>query len=135
MVLDLGSLFWEGPPSRGNPSKAAIEAMYKSQRGKCMYCGIKLPVHLMQADHKTPLKLGGRNTPGNFQLLCSSCNGIKGGDLRDGEFRRVYKLTPSRQAKPPSPPKPRSYFDRITKERKARRAKKLPKVDIWGFPL
>ena len=99
-----------------------------------MYCGIKLPIHLMQADHKTPLALDGRNTPGNFQLLCSSCNGIKGGDFRDGEFRRFYKLTPSRQAKgPPSRTIPRSHFDKITRERRERRAKRRRNQDSFGF--
>ena len=49
---------------------------------------IKLPIHLVHSDHKTPLARGGGNTPGIFQLLCASCNGIKAGDFTDGEFRR-----------------------------------------------
>ena len=134
MVLDLGKLFWDGPTSRGKPSKMAVAGMYAEQNGKCMYCGIKLPKHLMHADHKTPLAKGGRNTEGNFQLLCASCNGIKGGKLTDGEFRRAYKLTPARQAKgPPSRPLSRAYFDKITKERRASRAKRRQREDNLGF--
>ena len=82
--------------------KGTKEELYKKQKGQCMYCGIKLNIRYFHIDHKTPIARGGGNTPGNRQLLCAPCNNRKG-DLTDGEFRRKYKLTPSRKAKgPPS---------------------------------
>ena len=74
-------------------------------------------------DHKTPKARGGSESMSNKQLLCSPCNTRKG-DKTDGDFRRVYKLTPSREAKgPPSKVIPQSYFEEISKAVGARKAK------------
>jgi len=130
-------LFGSATTPRKTVPKSAKEYLFKKQKGRCMYCGIKLAIHLLTSDHKAPLALGAKNNEGNFQLLCASCNGIKGGDFTDGEFRRAYKLVPSRQAKnPPARMIPRSYFDEITKARRAKRAaarKRESDNDPWGW--
>ena len=66
------------------------------QGGKCMYCGRKPGLDLMDIDHKNPIKpknpnvASGSNKIQNLQLLCRSCNGRKG-NKTDREFRRMYK--------------------------------------------
>ena len=68
----------------------------QKQNGKCMYCGRKPPLDLMDIDHKTPLKpkspnvKSGSNSVRNLQVLCRSCNGRKS-NKTDKEFRRMYK--------------------------------------------
>ena len=99
------------------------DALHKQQGGKCMYCGRKLPQDIFHIDHKTPRKRNGSDRLSNQQLLCGTCNGRKGGDLTDGEFRRRYKLEPARGAEPPAKAVPKSYFDNITKQGQARKAK------------
>ena len=99
------------------------DALHKQQGGKCMYCGRKLPKDIFHIDHKTPRKRNGSDRLSNLQLLCGTCNGRKGGDLTDGEFRRRYKLEPARGAEPPLKAIPKSYFDNITKQGQARKAK------------
>jgi 5-methylcytosine-specific restriction endonuclease McrA len=49
------------------------EKLYKSQRGKCVCCGLPLgdDYHI---DHIIPLSLGGRNDDTNVQLLRKRCN-------------------------------------------------------------
>ena len=118
-----------GGSERGYIGKSTKEELYKKQRGKCMYCGIKLTIRYFHLDHKTPVARGGGDNIGNLQLLCAPCNGRKG-DMTDGEFRRKYRLTPSRQVKgPPSRPLSQSRFDKITKENAEKRAKK--RRDDW----
>ncbi len=118
-----------GGSERGYIRKSTKEELYRKQRGKCMYCGIKLTIRYFHLDHKTPVARDGGNNIGNLQLLCVPCNGRKG-DMTDGEFRRKYRLTPSRQVKgPPSRPLSQSRFDKITKENAEKRAKK--RRDDW----
>ena len=45
----------------------------------CAHCGKKYPNRIMlQVDHITPMAKGGKTKPENLQILCRSCNGIKG---------------------------------------------------------
>ncbi len=82
-----------------------------------MYCGRKLGVAYMHADHKTPLSQGGTNSKRNFQLLCGPCNTRKG-RMTHADFRRKYKLTAKG---PPTPVIRQSYFEQITKQSQVRR--------------
>ena len=54
------------------------EPYYKAQNGKCNGCKRSVPIDLMQLDHKKAFAKGGSEKPGNFQLLCGTCNGKKG---------------------------------------------------------
>ena len=110
--------------------KKMKEKLFLKQKGRCMYCGIKLDIRYFHVDHKMPVARDGSNSIGNLQLLCGPCNGRKGGSFSDGEFRRAYKLTPSRQAKNPPPRQiSQQRFDKITKERAAKRTKRRRNED------
>jgi len=112
-----------GGQERGHIGKRVKELLFAEQKGRCMYCGIQLGIKYFNVDHKTPVARDGGGNVGNLQLLCGPCNRKKR-DLTDGEFRRIYKLTPSRQAKgPPTKVTPQDYFDSITKARNARNSR------------
>ena len=54
------------------------ELLYASQQGKCVGCEYELPLHVLTIDHITPRSRGGLDSIGNLQLLCHTCNAIKG---------------------------------------------------------
>ena len=124
----------DAPPLRRRIGKRERELLFKEQRGKCMYCGKKMGLAYFHVDHKSPVARGGSNSISNLQLLCAPCNTRKGART-DGEFRRQYKLTPSRQAKgPPAKVIPQKHFEDLSKQRqvKKRRASRRDD-DGWGF--
>ncbi len=51
---------------------------YERQRGICAHCGKHFELEEMEADHITPWKDGGTTVADNCQMLCRSCNRIKG---------------------------------------------------------
>ena len=80
-----------------NPEKARVHWRRRSQRkraskygcnsetwdrhvihaeagGRCLYCGIKIELDEMHADHFIPLVKGGSNLRGNIVCSCASCN-------------------------------------------------------------
>jgi hypothetical protein len=118
MILD----FFDDSPVRARIGKAEKAPLYKYQNGRCNYCGVKLEMAYLEIDHKTPVARYGSNRFSNFQLLCGPCNKRKG-DMTDGEFRRAYKLTPSRQVDgPPNRVIPQKYFEGISKTIAAKKA-------------
>ena len=123
---------WEG--ERKRIGKKEREALFKAQKARCMYCGIKAEMTYFDVDHKTPVARGGGNTSGNYQLLCGPCNRRKGATT-DGEFRKKYKLTPTRKSKgTPTKKIPQSFFEATTKTVATRRAKRRKSEDDgWGF--
>ena len=126
-------MFWDDRVRKA-PSKAEKEALYAKQKERCLYCGKPDDIRYFHVDHKTPFANGGREILSNKQLLCGPCNTLKG-NRTDGEFRRLYKLTPARQASsPPTQVIPRSYFDAITKELKAKATgKKKREAASWWW--
>ena len=89
------SLMREGtrpkPGRRLGWSKGLRERLWRSQGGRCVYCGvrIRLSQYQSQIDHVIPVIRGGGNEEDNLQLTCPQCNGKKG-DRTDDEFR--YRL-------------------------------------------
>jgi 5-methylcytosine-specific restriction endonuclease McrA len=57
-----------------------IAAIYKSQKGKCWWCGKKVG-DTYHVDHRVPLAQGGTNDPGNLVVSCPECNLSKGGKM------------------------------------------------------
>ena len=126
------AFIFDEPRSRKSFGKHERDALYRVQSGKCMYCGRKIPKDLFHIDHKTPFSRGGSDRLANLQLLCPTCNTRKG-DMSDGEFRRRYRLGPSRGAKPPSKIIPQVHFDAVSKQVAARNARIRRRQDDFGF--
>ncbi|MDR0789677.1 MAG: HNH endonuclease [Bacteroidales bacterium] len=60
------------------PSVSVKERLYKEQNGICNGCGTQFEVRNMEIDHIIPKSKGGGDYYENYQLLCGSCNKIKG---------------------------------------------------------
>jgi site-specific DNA-methyltransferase (adenine-specific) len=60
------------------PSKSIKERLYKKQNCLCNACGTKFDVWNLEIDHIIPKAKGGGDYYENYQLLCGSCNKIKG---------------------------------------------------------
>ena len=67
------------------PSESIKERLYKQQDGKCNACGEDFEIWNLEIDHIIPKARGGGDYYENFQLLCGSCNKIKG--ARPMEYR------------------------------------------------
>ena len=67
-------------PQRSRPSFNAKdkEHLYAAQKQKCNGCGEKFPLRNLTVDHIKPFSQGGSDKPSNLQLLCGSCNSMKG---------------------------------------------------------
>ncbi|MCY3693332.1 MAG: HNH endonuclease signature motif containing protein [Chloroflexota bacterium] len=110
--------------------------LLKAQGGKCMYCGAKQRIDLMDCDHKNPIARGGSNTKRNFQVLCRTCNTRKGAKT-DREFRRMYKDAGVPQTQtPPAKTIRQSAFEKVGKQQataKAKRRRNARFQDPWNF--
>ena len=60
------------------PSASVKERLYKIQKGLCAACGVKFDPRHLELDHIIPKARGGGDYFENYQLLCGSCNRIKG---------------------------------------------------------
>ena len=63
------------------------ETLYASQQGRCNGCKHPAPLHMLTIDHIVPRSKGGLDTVDNLQLLCHTCNAIKGN--RDMPYLRT----------------------------------------------
>jgi hypothetical protein len=61
----------------GTFNKHDVELQYRSQRGKCWHCGVKI-VGKYHLDHLYPIHLGGSNSARNIVISCPFCNYSKG---------------------------------------------------------
>jgi len=69
------------------PSASVKERLYKEQRGLCNACGTQFDIRNLEIDHIIPKSKGGGDYYENYQLLCGSCNKIKGN--RPMEYLRL----------------------------------------------
>jgi len=60
------------------PTVTIKERLYKEQNGLCNACGTKFDIWNLEIDHIIPKAKGGGDYYENYQLLCGSCNRIKG---------------------------------------------------------
>ena len=60
-----------------NP-RSEKEWLYGNQKRRCVGCEYELPLHVLTIDHVIPRSRGGQDAFGNLQLLCHTCNAIKG---------------------------------------------------------
>jgi 5-methylcytosine-specific restriction endonuclease McrA len=66
--------------SEGTHTADDIERQYKSQKGNCYYCGVKVGKKY-HVDHIVPLGRGGSNGPENLVIACPFCNVSKSDKL------------------------------------------------------
>lgn len=69
-LIDSGELFGEQPKRPPIP-REVVDAVYKRDGGRCVYCGA---TDNLQLDHIIPFSKGGATTIENLQLLCQKCN-------------------------------------------------------------
>lgn len=64
----------------GKHTAADIRAQYKSQNGRCWWCGKKVG-DKYEVDHRIPIARGGSNAPDNIVISCQKCNRSKNDKL------------------------------------------------------
>ena len=79
------------------PSESVKQRLYKEQDGKCNACGQDFELRNLEIDHIVPKSKGGGDYYENYQLLCGSCNRIKGD--RPMEYLRLKIETRERMMK------------------------------------
>ena len=79
------------------PSPSVKERLYKEQKGRCNACGEDFKPWNLEIDHIIPVAKGGGDYYENYQLLCGSCNRIKGD--RPMEYLRLKIETRERTMK------------------------------------
>jgi len=79
------------------PSESVKQRLYKQQNGKCNACGHNFECRNLEIDHIVPKSKGGGDYYENYQLLCGSCNRIKGN--RPMEYLRMKIETRERMTK------------------------------------
>ena len=60
------------------PTHTIKEKLFKTQKGLCNACKTKFEIRHFDIDHIIPKSKGGGDYYENYQLLCGSCNRIKG---------------------------------------------------------
>ena len=77
--------------------KAIKEVLYQQQEHKCNGCGRVLDIDLLEIDHIVPKSHGGGDYMENYQLLCGSCNKIKGAKPMEFLLQRVELIRKERR--------------------------------------
>lgn len=83
----------------GSHTAADILDIYKTQKGKCRWCGVEVGSDF-HVDHVVPLSRGGSDSPENLAVACPDCNRHKHNAMPDEWVSRA-KSCP--QAGPPRP--------------------------------
>lgn len=80
--------------------KFSRENVYLRDKGKCQYCGIKVPRHDFTYDHVTPRSHGGPTTWENVVVCCTPCNQRKAGRTPE-QAKMVLSQKPTKPTKLP----------------------------------
>lgn len=70
-LLEEGLIYPEESNKRPPIPKDVVDAVWRRDKGQCVYCGSK---ENLQLDHIIPFSKGGATTFENLQLLCQKCN-------------------------------------------------------------
>ncbi|MGR3913989.1 MAG: HNH endonuclease, partial [Gammaproteobacteria bacterium] len=73
-------------------SKNIKHIRFGEQQGRCNGCKADFQFRHFEVDHIVPLADGGADTDDNLQLLCGSCNRIKGKRSMAYLFARLREL-------------------------------------------
>ena len=74
------------------PYKSHKNALYGEQGGDCMGCGQHFQKQHLEVDHIIAQSKGGTDHVDNLQLLCSSCNRIKGNRGQEYLIARLQEM-------------------------------------------
>ena len=99
-------------------------ALHAAQNGKCNGCGLKLPVRNLTVDHIRPFSKGGTERLTNLQLLCGSCNSMKGDGTQAELRRRLAQKGITKRATAPA---------KKTKAKPKRKTRQRNDIWDWGF--
>ena len=130
--------FFEEPKQRRARPRFTKEdklPFYKAQGERCNGCKRKLPIDLLDVDHKNKaFAKGGTDKPRNLQLLCGTCNGKKGTKTQ-AQFEK--QLAVEKGKKKPASAKKTPAAKKTTAKPAARKkgAKRNndPFADLFGF--
>lgn len=73
---------------------AERQQIYERFGGRCAYCGCKITIKDMQADHVVPLHLDGADDISNLYPACRACNHYKSTYTVE-KFRAVIEKAPN----------------------------------------
>lgn len=86
-------LYWSSRMGHHPQIKRKLARLLKQQRGKCSHCGLYfMDGDLMEVDHRTPKRLGGRNIPSNKQLLHRHCHHQKTASERNQQLQSQPRM-------------------------------------------
>ena len=100
----MGSLFHAGYVTARTdiPRRTDIDApinyrqnkhvLFGQQEGVCNGCKTEFPFRIFEVDHRIPRSRGGTDHLDNLQLLCPSCNRIKGDRPQEYLFARLKEM-------------------------------------------
>ena len=83
-----------GMSERRKLTAAERQQIYERFGGRCAYCGCKITIKDMQADHVVPLHLGGADDISNLYPACRACNHYKSTYTVE-KFRAVIQRAPA----------------------------------------
>ena len=75
------------PILQGTQSKNIKDLLYGKQHGHCAGCDVHFPYRNLTIDHIIPTSKGGADIDENKQLLCQSCNSMKGNRMTTTELK------------------------------------------------
>ena len=92
------------------------------QGTRCAGCQVKFQLRNLTVDHITPLEKGGSDRPSNLQLLCGTCNSMKGTGTQGQLLKKLEKMKVV-EAQPEKPPKTTASKSVSSKGKKTPREK------------
>jgi 5-methylcytosine-specific restriction endonuclease McrA len=82
--------------------KFSRENVYTRDKGRCQYCGAKVPRMEATYDHVIPRRLGGQTRWDNIVIACYDCNQQKGGRTPQAAGMRLIAAPAKPKTLPPT---------------------------------
>ena len=98
----------------------------------CGGCKVKFQLRNLTVDHIKPLEKGGSDRPSNLQLLCGTCNSMKGTGTQRQLIRKLEKPKLAK-TQPKKPPKTTASKSVSSKGKKTPKGKEKNKDSIGAL--